>query len=64
LLCLHGLGSCSCRSVLSFRSRVTAAWGASVSMDTSASEADAMITRDLTLQDLTNEPARECKIAR
>jgi hypothetical protein len=33
-------------------------------MDASASEADAMISRDLTLQDLTNEPARKCKIAR
>ena len=46
LLCLHGLGSCSCRSGLSLRSLVTAAWGASVSRDeTATDDGDAMLAR-------------------
>ena len=38
--CVHGLGSCSCRLGLSLRSRVTGAWGATVSMDASSAGTD------------------------
>ena len=37
---IHGLGSCSCRLGLSLRSRVTGAWGATVSMDASSAGTD------------------------
>jgi hypothetical protein len=45
LVCLHGLGRCSCRSGLSLRSLVTVAWGASVSRDETAGDGDAMLAR-------------------
>jgi len=57
---IHGLGSCSCRLGLSLRSRVTGAWGASVSMDASSGtdeKDDDMLARGLSLQELRKRTA-------